>query len=223
MGGSFRLITHEGKTLTEADLRGQPFAVFFGFMHCPDICPTTLLEMSNLLRELGPEGDRLGVLFITVDPERDTPELLSSFVRSFDRRITALTGSEAEIAAAAKVYRAGYRKVPSSAGTYTMEHTAAVYLMTRWGNSFDILQPQENHPKSSLQSCGDFYARHRPRFERRLQHKPFVKWRGIYPGLEETPPWRPNAPPTASHHLMCEFPRPPGADQLPPQSIFIRQ
>jgi protein SCO1/2 len=143
IGGPFRLTTHEGNSLTNDDLAGQPFAVFFGFTHCPDVCPTTLFDISELLKDLGPEADRLRVLFVTVDPEQDTPEILASYLQSFDPRITGLTGSEQEIAAAAKAYRAYFRKVPTEGGGYTMEHTATVHLMNGRGEFFGTLDTHE--------------------------------------------------------------------------------
>ena len=133
IGGPFTLTTHEGAKLSEADLKGAPFTVFFGFTHCPEVCPTTLWEMSEALAALGPEADRLKVLFVSVDPERDTPESLALYLQSFDQRIVGLTGSEEEIATVANAYRAYWRKVPTEDGDYTMDHTASVYLMDAAG------------------------------------------------------------------------------------------
>ena len=128
-GGSFALTDHNGKPFSSTALAGRPYAIFFGFTHCPDICPTTLLEMSNHLAALGPDGDRLKVVFITIDPERDTAELLRAYLASFDARIIGLTGSEAEIAAAAKGWDAHHHKIPESDGSSTIVHSAHVYLM----------------------------------------------------------------------------------------------
>jgi protein SCO1/2 len=132
IGGPFTLTTAEGKPFSSKILTGRPYALFFGFTNCPDVCPTTLLEMSNNLAALGPDGDRLTVLFVTVDPERDTAEHLKSYLAAFDRRIIGLTGSAADIALVAQAYRVFYEKVPTSSG-YTMNHTASVYLMDSKG------------------------------------------------------------------------------------------
>ena len=144
VGGPFALTTAEGKTLTDAELRGAPFLVFFGFTHCPDICPTKLFELSEVLRAAGPKGDKLKALFVTVDPERDTAETMKSYLGSFDPRIVGLTGDRPSIDAMIKNYRAYARKVPMKDGDYTMDHTALVYLMGKDGNfigAFNIERP----------------------------------------------------------------------------------
>jgi protein SCO1/2 len=131
LGPSFELTDHNGRPFSSIMLAGQPYAVFFGFTHCPDVCPTTLLELSNLLRRLGADADRLKVVFVTVDPERDTPEQLRPYLNSFDPRIVGLTGSEQQLAAAAKGWNAFHNKIPEGDGTYTVVHSAYVYLMDR--------------------------------------------------------------------------------------------
>jgi protein SCO1/2 len=131
LGPSFELTDHNSKPFSSTMLAGHPYAVFFGFTHCPDVCPTTLLEMSNILRHLGADADRLKVLFVTVDPERDTPEQLRQYLDSFDPRIIGLTGSEQQIAAAAKGWNAFHNKISEGDGTYTVVHSAYVYLMDR--------------------------------------------------------------------------------------------
>ena len=133
VGGPFALTTPDGKTLTDKELRGAPFLVFFGFTHCPDICPTKLFEISEMLRAAGPKGEKLRALFISVDPARDTPETLKSYLGSFDPRIVGLTGDQAAIDATVKAYRAYAKKVPLKDGDYTMDHTALVYLMGKDG------------------------------------------------------------------------------------------
>ena len=133
IGGPFRLLDQNGRTVTDADLKGHPFLVFFGFTHCPDVCPTTLFEISEVLRELGADADRLGALFITVDPERDTPAALKDYLSSFDPHLVGLTGNLDAVSAVAKAYRVYFKKVPLDDGGYTMDHTAIVYLMDKEG------------------------------------------------------------------------------------------
>jgi protein SCO1/2 len=133
IGGPFRLVDQDGRTVTDQDVRGRPFLVFFGFTHCPEICPTTLFDISEILRKLGPDADRMRALFVTVDPERDTSNALKDYLSSFDGHISGLTGDAEAIAAVAKSYRAIYRKVPLENGDYTMDHTAIVYLMDKQG------------------------------------------------------------------------------------------
>ena len=134
IGGPFKLTDQDGRTFTNEDLKGRPFLVFFGFTHCPEICPTTLFEISEILRKLGPDADRTRALFITVDPERDTSKALKDYLSSFDSHLVGLTGDADAIAAVAKAYRVIYRKVPLDSGDYTMDHTAIVYLMDKEGH-----------------------------------------------------------------------------------------
>lgn len=133
IGGSFELVSQTGEPFSSRSLAGTPFAIFFGFTHCPEICPTTLYEISESLKQLGSESDSLKVLFVTVDPERDTPEFLSAYLGNFDPRIVGLTGAPERIEEVAKLYRVYYRKVPTGDGGYTMDHTAITYLMGRDG------------------------------------------------------------------------------------------
>lgn len=133
IGGPFTLTTQTGEKLSDADLRGKPFAVFFGFTRCPEVCPTTLWEMTEALKTLGPDADKLRVLFISVDPTRDTPEFMARYLQSFDKHITGLTGTEDEIAAVGKEYYVYYRKVATEDGDYTMDHTATIFLMDAQG------------------------------------------------------------------------------------------
>ncbi|HEX8168588.1 MAG TPA: SCO family protein [Beijerinckiaceae bacterium] len=144
VGGPFRLVDQDGRTVTDRDFNGAPHLVFFGFTRCPDICPTKLFELSEVLRATGDKGRRLRALFITVDPERDTPEAMKSYVSSFDERIVGLTGDPEAIQATVRAYRAFARKVPLKDGDYTMEHTALVYLMDKDGRfvgSFNLNRP----------------------------------------------------------------------------------
>ena len=143
IGGPFSLIDHHGKSVTERDYLGKPTLVFFGFTYCPDVCPTTLFELSNRLKELGAEANKLNALFITVDPERDTPKQLALYVSSFDERITGLSGTPENIAAAMKGYRVYARKIPLDGGGYTMDHTATIYMMNTKGQFVGVMNYQE--------------------------------------------------------------------------------
>jgi protein SCO1/2 len=134
IGGPLNLEDENGKPFTDAQMKGHPFLVFFGFTHCPDICPTTLFDMSQMMKALGPDADRVGALFITVDPDRDTSKVLKDYLSNFDPRLRGLTGDQAQIDAAIKEYRVYAKKVPLENGDYTMDHTAVVYLMDKDGN-----------------------------------------------------------------------------------------
>jgi protein SCO1 len=144
VGGPFTLIDQDGRTVTDRAFLGKPHLVFFGFTHCPDICPTKLFEISEALRATGEKGRNLRALFITVDPERDRPDVLKGYLASFDERIVGLTGAPAAIEDTVRAYRGFARKVPTKDGDYTMEHTALVYLMDKNGRfvgSFNLNRP----------------------------------------------------------------------------------
>jgi protein SCO1 len=133
IGGPFALTKADGSTLRDSDLKGAPFVVFFGFTHCPDICPTKLFEMSEVLRAAGDKGKPLRALFVSIDPERDTPEVLKSYLGSFDPRVVGLTGDRSAIEAMVKAYRAYAKKIPTKDNDYTMDHSTLVYLMNKRG------------------------------------------------------------------------------------------
>jgi protein SCO1 len=145
VGGPFSLIGPDDGVITDQDLRGEPFLVFFGFTHCPDVCPTTLFQMSEVLRKMGADK-KVGALYISVDPERDTPSVLKEYLSSFDPRIIGLSGPRRSVEAAMRAYRVYAKRVPLEGGDYTMDHTALVYLMDKEGkfvNVFDLQQPVE--------------------------------------------------------------------------------
>ncbi len=133
VGGPFRLTDQEGRIVTDSNLKGRPYLMFFGFTHCPDVCPTKLFEVSEVLEKLGPDSAKVGAFMVTVDPERDTPEKLKDYLSSFNPRLVGLTGDAESIAAVARAYRVYYKKVPLDAGGYTFDHTAIVYLMDKEG------------------------------------------------------------------------------------------
>jgi protein SCO1 len=133
IGGPFKLIDQNGKPITDKDFKGHPFLVFFGYTHCPDICPTTLFELSEVLHAMGKDADRINALFITVDPERDTAAVMKDYLSSFDPHLRGATGDRKAIDAAEKAYRVYAKKVPTDNGDYSMDHTALVYLMDKQG------------------------------------------------------------------------------------------
>ena len=130
IGGPFRLTAGDGRTVTDADFRGRWMLVYFGYTHCPDACPTALQDMANAVDALGPDAARrVALLFITIDPERDTPALIQDYVSAFNAPITALSGTPEQIAAAARAYRVYYAKHPRDDGGYDMDHSSIIYLM----------------------------------------------------------------------------------------------
>jgi len=133
IGGPFKLTDQNGNQITERDLKGRPSLVFFGFTHCPEVCPTTLFDISEVLNRLGPDAARVNAVFITVDPERDSPAVLKDYLASFNPRLTGVGGDAEQLAAVARAYRVYYKKVPTKDGDYTMDHTAIVYLLDKSG------------------------------------------------------------------------------------------
>jgi len=131
VGGAFTLTDSSGKAVTDQDFRGKYALVFFGFTSCPDICPAGLQLMAGALAKLGAKAERITPIFISIDPERDTPEKLGAYVKNFDPRLVGLTGTPEQIAAVAKAYKVYYAKVPSKErpDDYTMDHTSIIYVM----------------------------------------------------------------------------------------------
>jgi protein SCO1 len=144
IGGSFSLIGQDGRVVTNADLAGRPYLVFFGYTHCPDFCPTALFDISAVFKELGP-NKKVAALFVTVDPERDTPDILKTYLENFDSRIIGLTGDPRTTEAIAKAFRIYAKKVPGDkSGEYTVDHTGIVYLMDKRGifvSAFNLQRP----------------------------------------------------------------------------------
>jgi len=133
IGGAFQLTDQAGQTVTDKNLRGKPTLIFFGFTHCPDVCPTSLFEISEVLKAMGKDADRVNALFVSVDPERDTAAAMKDYLSSFDPHLKGLTGNPESIAKVLSAYRVYSKKVPLKDGDYTMDHTALIYLMDRDG------------------------------------------------------------------------------------------
>jgi len=145
IGGHFQLIDQNGRAVTEDDFKGRPTLMFFGYTHCPDVCPTTLFEISEILRKLK-AGGKAGGVFVSVDPERDTPAVMKDYLSSFDDRIIGVTGDRASVDVILKEYRVYARKVPGTGDDYTMDHSALVYLMDkqmRFVNALNLGDPDK--------------------------------------------------------------------------------
>jgi protein SCO1/2 len=133
IGGPFQLTDQAGQTVTEKNLQGKPSLIFFGFTHCPDVCPTSLFEISEVLRAMGKDAGRVNAYFVSVDPERDTADAMKDYLSSFDPHLKGLTGAPDAVAKVISGFRVYAKKVPLKDGDYTMDHTALVYLMDRDG------------------------------------------------------------------------------------------
>jgi len=134
IGGPFQLTDQAGRIVTEKSLQGRPTLIFFGFTHCPDVCPTSLFEISEVLRAMGEDANRVNAYFISVDPERDTDAAMKDYLSSFDPHLKGLTGDPDAVAKVISGFRVYARKVPLKDGDYTMDHTALIYLMDRDGH-----------------------------------------------------------------------------------------
>jgi protein SCO1/2 len=143
-GAPFTLVDQKGQEITEAAFRGQPSAVFFGFTHCPEVCPTTLFELDGWLKGLGEEGKDIRAYFVSIDPERDRPEIMDAYVSNVSDRITGITGEPAKVAAMAKSFGIYARKVDLEGGDYTMDHTASILLLDGGGDFAGTIAYEEN-------------------------------------------------------------------------------
>jgi protein SCO1/2 len=133
IGGTFAMSDLDGRPVSQADLLGKPTVLFFGFTHCPEVCPTTLATLASALGRMGRDADRLNVVFVTLDPERDTPESLREYLASFDPRIRGFVGTPDQVSHMADAYHVAYKRVPTQDGDYTMEHSATVELFDKTG------------------------------------------------------------------------------------------
>lgn len=147
IGGPFALQMAGGKTLTDKDLLGHPYLVYFGYTHCPDVCPTTLAQISDVLRKL--PGKPVKALFITVDPDRDSAKTMADYVSSFDPRVIGLSGSPAVIEKTEKEFRVYAKKAPTKDGDYSMDHSSVVYLMDRDGRFAEAFNLQRSADESA--------------------------------------------------------------------------
>ncbi|WP_127524497.1 SCO family protein [Mesorhizobium sp. Z1-4] len=154
----FSLIDHNGNRVTEADFLGHWQLVFFGFTHCPDVCPTTLAYLANVLDRLGGEVERVAPIFITVDPSRDTPQVMAAYVQAFHPKLVGLTGSESEVAAAAQSFRVYYERMEEATAPdgYLMAHAGHIYLMRPEGRFEDVFREGE---QSAEEMAADVLAR----------------------------------------------------------------
>ena len=143
-GEPFTLVDQNGAEITQAAFRGQPTAVFFGFTHCPEVCPTTLFELDGWLNQLGDEGADIDAYFVSIDPERDTPEVLGDYVSNVSGRIVGITGEPEKVFAMAKSFDIYFRKVELDSGDYTMDHTASILLLDSSGDFAGTIAYGEN-------------------------------------------------------------------------------
>lgn len=147
IGGPFKLIDHNGRTVTDKDFHGKYMLIFFGFTHCPDICPSSLQVVSAALKKIGKKADEIQPIFITLDSKRDTPDVMAAYIKSFDANLVGLTGSTEDLAKAAKAYRVYYQKVTDqqSPESYSYDHSSIFYLMGKNGD-FIAPIPHTNDP-----------------------------------------------------------------------------
>ena len=144
LGGPFALVDDTGAAVTERTLAGKPSAIYFGYTFYPEVCPTTLLDLSRWIQKLGPDADKLNYVFVSIDPERDTPVLMHTYLSSFDKHIRGFTGTPAEVAWIAQEYRVYYKRIPTDDGGYVMDHTAIIYLMGADGKFVSMIAYQED-------------------------------------------------------------------------------
>lgn len=143
-GAPFQLVDHNGDQITEAAFRGSPSVLFFGFTHCPEVCPTTLFELDGWLDQLGAEGEAINAYFVSVDPERDTPEILGTYVGNVSDRVTGITGDPEKVAEMAKAYAIYVKRIELEGGDYTMDHTASILMLNAQGDFVGTIAYGEN-------------------------------------------------------------------------------
>jgi protein SCO1 len=144
LGGPFELLDRDGRPFTEKNLHGRPFALYFGYTRCPDVCPTTLMRLATLRRSLAADGEKLQIVFVSVDPEIDTPASVGAYADLFRASIVGLTGTAEQIARIAETYRIIYAKVPQPSGGYNIDHSTYVYLADSAGRFADVISPLDS-------------------------------------------------------------------------------
>lgn len=140
-GKNISAVNKEGKPVSFEDYKGKVVVVFFGFTQCPDVCPTAMVELSQVMTKLDEQAENVQVVMVSIDPERDTPETLNAYVSAFDERFDAMTGSAGQIASLAKSFKAYYKKVAHTNGSYTMEHSSSFYVLDKTGESRILFKP----------------------------------------------------------------------------------
>ncbi|MFM5953321.1 MAG: SCO family protein [Novosphingobium sp.] len=148
IGGSFALIASDGSPFTEKNLAGKPFAIYFGYTRCPDVCPTSLARMARLRKQLGADGDKFAIVFVSVDPEHDKPAAIGEYVKLFGTPIIGVTGNDAQLKAIERSYGVYVNKVPQPGGDYLVDHSAAILLMDSSARLFDIIDHNEPDPSA---------------------------------------------------------------------------
>ena len=148
IAGPFTLVDDTGAQVSEADLKGKPTVMYFGYTFCPEVCPTTLTDLAQWMQMIGQDADRLNYVFVTVDPERDTPKVMHDYVSAFDPRIRGLTGTSEQIAKVAKEYGVYYKRIPTSDGGYVMDHSAVLYMMDPNVRFVGVIPYQEDTAKA---------------------------------------------------------------------------
>ena len=196
IGGPFQLTDQAGQTVTDKDLKGRPTLIFFGFTHCPDVCPTALFEISEVLKAMGKDADRVNAFFVSVDPERDTAAAMKDYLSSFDPHLKGLTGNPEAVAKVLSAYRVYSKKVPLKDGDYTMDHTALIYLMDRDGrfvSPFNLKRtPAGSRDRSEEVSLSRAKAAKRPRIGCRMVYKA-IQFHNKTPAMPHQPALLPSA------------------------------
>ena len=148
VGGPFTLVDPRGRPVNSSSFDGKPFVIAFGFTHCPEICPATLVHMGGWIEALGPDADKMRFAFVSVDPERDTPERMAEYMEAFDPRIIGLTGTPEQVADSARAYRVYVRKVDTGDGDYTVDHSTLTYVMDAKGRFLSMIAYSEERDKA---------------------------------------------------------------------------